>query len=51
MDFIEFSVRDVLTKTFKPLAMRAQQKVLEVLVDIDAAMPDCLLGDPDRLGR
>ena len=33
----------------KPLAFRAHQKQLELLVDVDGGLPDRLVGDPRRL--
>jgi signal transduction histidine kinase/DNA-binding response OmpR family regulator len=44
-----FSLRTMLEETVKPLALRAHQKRLELLVDVQADVPDALEGDPYRL--
>jgi CheY-like chemotaxis protein len=43
-----FSPRMVLGEALKPLAVRAHQKELELLCDIDPAVPDGVIGDPVR---
>ena len=46
---IEFSLQDMLLQTVRSIALRAHQKELELLLDIDPAIPQLLLGDPGRL--
>jgi PAS domain S-box-containing protein len=45
----EFDLRDSLGDTMKALALRAQQKGLELACYIPAAVPDALIGDAGRL--
>jgi signal transduction histidine kinase/CheY-like chemotaxis protein/HPt (histidine-containing phosphotransfer) domain-containing protein len=49
LERVGFSLRECIGKTLKPLGMRAQQKGLELTADIDANVPDHLLGDPTRM--
>ena len=49
IDSIAFSVRRMIEETLKPLAFRAHQKQLELLVDVKDDVPDVLMGDPVRL--
>jgi signal transduction histidine kinase/CheY-like chemotaxis protein len=49
LESIPFAPRDMLADLLKPLAVRADQKGLELIVDIDAAVPAGALGDPGRL--
>ncbi|HUE89345.1 MAG TPA: response regulator [Vicinamibacterales bacterium] len=49
LDPIDFHPRDAIGDTAKAMALRAHQKGLELIVDIDAAVPDTLRGDPGRL--
>jgi CheY-like chemotaxis protein/HPt (histidine-containing phosphotransfer) domain-containing protein len=44
-----FLLRDLLDNTLDTLALRAEQKGLELACDIAAGVPDQLLGDPARL--
>ncbi|MCI0658416.1 MAG: ATP-binding protein, partial [Acidobacteria bacterium] len=44
-----FDLRDTLTDTLKALAVRAQQKGLELACHVQSDVPDRLLGDPGRL--
>jgi len=46
---IEFSLRDMLGDTLRVLALRAEAKGLELLCDIEPAVPDQLIGDAGRL--
>jgi len=46
---VEFDIRSVIVGTQKMLAMRAGEKGLELVNDIDSEIPDNLLGDPGRL--
>jgi two-component system sensor histidine kinase/response regulator len=43
-----FSPRTVVSEVLKPLAVRAHQKELELLCDIDPAVPPGVIGDPVR---
>ena len=49
LDRIEFSLRDTLEDTLKVLALRANQRGLELACQIRPETPDQLLGDPARL--
>ena len=49
LDSIEFHLLDTLGEALKPLAFRAQQKGLELCLEISPAVPDILQGDPGRL--
>ena len=44
-----FHLRDTLTDTLRALAIRAQQKGLELACHVRSDVPDHLLGDPGRL--
>jgi PAS domain S-box-containing protein len=46
---IEFALRDALVDALKPLAFRAFAKGLELAYEVDAAVPDRLVGDWYRL--
>ncbi|MCS6849993.1 MAG: PAS domain S-box protein [Gemmataceae bacterium] len=48
-DRVEFQPADCLAETLKVLAMSAHKKGLELVGDIDPAVPDVLIGDPGRL--
>jgi|SRR5450830_402534 len=49
IDHIEFDLHHMLGQTTRTLAIRADQKNLELLLDIDPAIPRMLVGDPGRL--
>ena len=49
MEHVEFSPRSLLDDTVKALALRAQEKGLEILYGVDADVPERLYGDPGRL--
>jgi PAS domain S-box-containing protein len=49
LDSVEFRLLDTLGEVLKPLAFRAQQKGLELCLEISPAVPDILQGDPGRL--
>jgi len=51
LDRVEFMLRDTLEDTLKVLAVRAQQKGVELACHVRPEVPDALLGDPDRLRR
>jgi two-component system sensor histidine kinase/response regulator len=44
-----FRLRDSLSDTLKPLALRAHQKGIELLCEVRNEVPDALIGDPGRL--
>ncbi len=44
-----FNLRDSLADDLRTVAMRAQEKNLELVYEIDDAIPDSLIGDPGRL--
>jgi signal transduction histidine kinase/DNA-binding response OmpR family regulator len=46
---IDFTLRDSLGETIKTLALRADQKHLELIYWIASEVPDALVGDPGRL--
>jgi signal transduction histidine kinase/CheY-like chemotaxis protein len=49
LDAIDFHLRDAMADIAKVAALRAHQKGLELVVDVDAVLPDALRGDPGRL--
>jgi PAS domain S-box-containing protein len=49
LDSVEFRLPDTLGEALKPVAVRAQQKGLELCLEISPAVPDILQGDPGRL--
>jgi signal transduction histidine kinase/DNA-binding response OmpR family regulator/HPt (histidine-containing phosphotransfer) domain-containing protein len=49
LESVPFSVREILTDLLKPFAVRADQKGLELIVDIDDGVPPAVVGDPGRL--
>ncbi len=49
LDPIPFALRDQLADDVRTIAMKAQEKNLELLYEIDEAIPDNLIGDPGRL--
>jgi signal transduction histidine kinase/DNA-binding response OmpR family regulator len=49
LDSIDFSLRELLAEMAKPLAIRADQKGVELLVHVRPGVSDHLLGDPGRL--
>ena len=49
LDPIDFNPRDAIGDTANSVALRAHQKGLELIVDVDAAMPHKLRGDAGRL--
>lgn len=46
---VEFSLRDSFGCTLKSLAVQAHHKRLELISDVEASLPDRVLGDPTRL--
>jgi len=51
LDRVEFALRDTLEDTLKVLAVRAQEKGIELACHVLPEVPDSLLGDPGRLSR
>jgi len=49
LERLPFSLRDILSTTMKPLALRAQEKGLALTYDVVPEVPDALLGDAGRL--
>ncbi len=49
MEAVDFRMRECLEDTLKTLAMRADEKGLELLCDIAADVPEIVQGDPGRL--
>jgi two-component system sensor histidine kinase/response regulator len=49
LERLPFGLRDCLGDAVKSLALRAHEKQLELALDVDADVPDWLLGDPSRL--
>jgi signal transduction histidine kinase/CheY-like chemotaxis protein len=49
LDPIDFNPRDAIGDTANSVALRAHQKGLELIVDVDAALPHKLRGDAGRL--
>jgi two-component system sensor histidine kinase/response regulator len=49
LEHLPFGLRDTLADMLKTLALRAQQKDIELAFDIRADVPDRLVGDPVRL--
>jgi signal transduction histidine kinase/CheY-like chemotaxis protein len=49
IDSVDFSLRQLLDETIRPLAVRAHEKQLELLIDVRPDVPDALRGDPNRL--
>ncbi|MFA6071099.1 MAG: response regulator [Janthinobacterium sp.] len=49
LESIPFDLRQLMQETMRALAMRAQASGLELVLDIDPALPQTLLGDPGRL--
>jgi signal transduction histidine kinase/CheY-like chemotaxis protein len=49
LESIDFSLRQMLDETLKPLALRAHEKQCELMADMRSSLPDSLVGDPHRL--
>lgn len=49
LDPIDFNPYDVIGDTARTVAVRADQKGLELMVDVDEAVPHTLTGDPGRV--
>lgn len=46
-----FELEDILSNLSDMLSLRAQEKGLELLFDVDAQVPSAMIGDPLRLGQ
>ena len=51
LEHVEFRLRDTIQDTLKSLALRAQEKEIELASHFPPDVPDTLIGDPDRLRR
>ena len=51
LDRVDFVLRDLLEDTLRALAVRAQQKGLELACHVAPEVPDSLVGDAERLRR
>jgi signal transduction histidine kinase len=49
LETVNFSLRESLAQTLKPLIVRAQQKALDVSLHVDPQVVDLVAGDPVRL--
>jgi CheY-like chemotaxis protein len=49
LEAIPFSVRDLIGQSLKPLAVKAEQKGLELLYDVHPDVPEGIIGDPVRV--
>jgi signal transduction histidine kinase/CheY-like chemotaxis protein len=49
LDPAEFRVRDTIDETVRSLALRAHEKGLELVADVDASVPQTLVADAGRL--
>ena len=49
LDPIDFNLRDAIGDTANSVALRADQKGLELIADVEAAIPSMVRGDPGRL--
>jgi len=49
LDLIEFSLRGCVETTLKTMALRAEEKGIELICDVAVDVPDAVIGDPTRL--
>ena len=49
LEHIDFDLRAQLQEVVKPLSLRAQQQGLDLVLDIDSALPERFIGDPLRV--
>jgi two-component system sensor histidine kinase/response regulator len=49
LEVVPFDLRECLDRTLKTLALRADEKGLELLCDVGSEVPDVVMGDPTRL--
>jgi signal transduction histidine kinase/CheY-like chemotaxis protein len=51
LDPLHFNLRDRLEEALKPLALRAHQKGVELLLEVQPEVPEYIVGDPVRVGQ
>ena len=51
LEEMDFELRDCMEAALKTLALRADEKGLELLCDVAADVPDTVIGDPGDCGR
>ena len=51
MEYIPFVLSDVVRNLANLMGLKAQEKGLELVFDVSEKIPDCLIGDPLRLGQ
>jgi signal transduction histidine kinase/DNA-binding response OmpR family regulator len=49
LELVEFDVRELFDQAIRTLALRAHEKGLELMCDVDSQVPAKLRGDPNRL--
>jgi two-component system sensor histidine kinase/response regulator len=49
LEHVPFRLQDVLNRAFAMVSIKAHQKGIELLLDVEAVVPDALVGDPLRL--
>ncbi len=49
LEALDFDLRESLCQTLKMLAVRAEEKGLELAYDVDSALPELVVGDASRL--
>ena len=49
LENIEFPIRELIASTLKSLALRAEEKQIELVYQIDTELPQILSGDPGKL--
>lgn len=49
LELIDFSLRTTVENAVTTIALSAQEKGLEIILEIDPSVPDALIGDPGRL--
>ncbi len=49
LEMLDFSLRDLLEETCDLLAIRAQEKGVELVLDVEGVIPEAVNGDPNRL--
>jgi signal transduction histidine kinase/DNA-binding NarL/FixJ family response regulator/HPt (histidine-containing phosphotransfer) domain-containing protein len=51
IEHIDFSLREVVNSIHEMMVLKSEQKHLDFKIEIDAAIPDRLIGDPTRLNQ
>jgi signal transduction histidine kinase/DNA-binding response OmpR family regulator len=51
IEFVAFGLGDVIDSVINVLSMKADEKGLELLLDLPPQLPTALVGDPSRLGQ